>query len=62
MLLVTTAVLNTKATDIENKMLHITCLATFVDLNTKFTEIRKKIPNATIFILLLQLLSSQKRI
>ena len=53
MLLVTTAVLNTKATDIENKMLDITCLATFVDLNTKFTEIRKKIPNATIFILLL---------
>ena len=46
-LLLTTAALNTKSTEIENKILHITSLDTKATLNTKTTEIESKIPNSS---------------
>ena len=41
----TKAAVNTKATEIEDKILDITNLATKIDLNTKTTETENKIPD-----------------
>ena len=47
--LVTTATVNTKATEIENKMPDITNLAAKVALNTKASEVKGKTPDITNF-------------
>ena len=48
--LATTAVFNTKVTDIENKITHFINLAAKAALNTKATEIENKLSNTISFV------------
>ena len=60
--LVTTTVLNTKLSEVENKTPNTSSLVTTTVLNTKISEVENKILNQINILLILNLVSQQQKV